>query len=181
MFWTSILFSPFLLSTAARIFADFQQLHSQVELMTLFSCNRIWEICQISGYEKERVNGVSWSRIGSWKSSKYSAPTKYFSWQEWSLQEEKEEIRGRLNVTDLTSCCFLTMDVCSELEAFESQVGYASTPSVLRAHSVWKCWNERRSQRMGERYLWRISSMSKCPSEMLQLLAEKWFRTISLR
>lgn len=96
MFWTSILFSPFLLSTAACIFADFQQLHSQVELMTLFSCNRIWEICQISGYEKEHVNGVSSSRIGSWKSSKYPAPTEYFSWQEWSLQGEEEEIRGWL-------------------------------------------------------------------------------------
>lgn len=106
MFWTSILFSPFLLSTAVCFFADFQQLHSQVELMTLFSCNGIWDICQISGYEKGRVNGVSWRRTGSWKSSKYPDPAKYFSWQEWSLKREKEEIRGLLVLLILPPATF---------------------------------------------------------------------------
>lgn len=178
MFWTSILSSPFLLSTAACISADFQQLHSQVELMTLFSCNRIWEICQISGYEKERVNGVSWSRIGSPKSSKYSAPTKYFSWQEWSLQGENEEIRGWLMLLVLPPAALLQWVSAG---GFWEAGGEWHTQSALQAHSLCECWAERWPQRMQQHYLWKVSSMSKCLSEVLELLAGNWFRAIRLR
>lgn len=45
----------------------------------LFSHHGIWEICQENGDEDVCVNRVSWSRIGSQKSSKYLALTVFLT------------------------------------------------------------------------------------------------------
>lgn len=128
------------------------------------------------------INRVSWSRIGSWKSSKYLALTKYLSWKEQSLQGEKEEIRRWLYVTEFTSSCCCTIGICSELEFWK--LGRVSQHCSVLCRWT-SCIAEVLEMRVGLKgWEIRIHKLLILPESLagtLELLAEKCFGRTQLR
>lgn len=123
------------------------------------------------------INRVSWSRVGSWKSSKYLGLTKYLSWKELSLQGEKEEIQRRLYVPEFTCSCCCAIGICSELEFFR-KLGRVSqhcsalcrcTPCITE---VLEMRGGLKGQEIGTH---RLLSLPELLAGTLELLAENCF------